>query len=85
MTVVALSRGMARIAPSRSRGAARSATILATRTGFAGSRRTDPAAMADYSSGITDTATDMLCPRPPRITPRSGTTSAKSQPQASVR
>ena len=35
-------------------------------------------------SGMTLTATSMLCPRPPRITPRSGTTSAKSAPQASV-
>ena len=35
-------------------------------------------------SGMTLTATPMLCPRPPRITPRSGTTSAKSAPQARV-
>ena len=35
-------------------------------------------------SGMTLTATSMLCPRPPRITPRSGTTSAKSAPQARV-
>ena len=32
--------------------------------------------------GITLTATDMLWPRPPRMTPRKGTTSAKSAPQA---
>lgn len=36
------------------------------------------------STGITLTDTSMLCAPPPRMTPRSGTTSAKSLPQASV-
>ena len=36
------------------------------------------------SFGMTLTATFIVWPRPPRMTPRSGTTSAKSAPLASV-
>ena len=43
-----------------------------------------PRAEAVQSSGITLTDTSISCAPPPRITPRSGTTSAKSEPQARV-
>ena len=63
-----------RLAPSRRRSLRRTPAGRALQRGTA---RSSP-------SGITLTSTPMRCPPPPRITPRSGTTSAKSAPQASV-
>jgi hypothetical protein len=52
-----------------------------------GHEATRPAAalhVKRYTPGTTLTSTTMSCSPPPRITPRSGTTSAKSAPQARV-